>query len=364
MSFISSINAPSEDALQSLLARAYLLEGYEIKIVKAGRVNLTYSLSKDGAESYILQKLSPFLVYSPLRAENWSRVALTLKDSSVGCPHIIPDQNQSLLSQDPKDGAFWRLSSFLPGRPPLSDSPLEAQAAGETLARVHLLLNRPKPMDLLPIEDPIDFELTNQNLSLSSDFELIKNRYRGHPNLPQLLKLIERGQQMAAWLPTKPPFVRIFRARDLVIHKDCKSENFLLGADKPSLLDWDTAGYGDPLIDLGELCRSLALQPQKPFLKVELAAAVVNGYRRRGAFTALGIEPSDFSLIAAALRGLCLNLARRYLIDSLAEVYFRWDEEHYPSLFEQNLSRAEHNLDLVEELLEREIELIKALGKI
>jgi hypothetical protein len=46
------------------------------------------------------------------------------------------------------------------------------------------------------------------------------------------------------------------------------------------------------------------------------------------------------------------------LADALAEAYFLWDSENYPSLYEQNRRRGAALLDLTDRLLEREMELI------
>jgi hypothetical protein len=82
-------------------------------------------------------------------------------------------------------------------------------------------------------------------------------------------------------------------------------------------------------------------------------AAVVEGYAETG----LPLDPGEVRLLPPVLRGLTLNLARRYLTDALAEVYFQWDSQAYPSLYEQNLAKAQKLLDLAEAVLEREMPL-------
>jgi hypothetical protein len=82
-------------------------------------------------------------------------------------------------------------------------------------------------------------------------------------------------------------------------------------------------------------------------------AAVLEGYAETGLF----LSPQDVRLLPAVLRGISLTLARRYLTDALAEVFFRWDSENYPSLYIQNKTRAESMLALVENLLAQEMRL-------
>jgi Ser/Thr protein kinase RdoA (MazF antagonist) len=168
---------------------------------------------------------------------------------------------------------------------------------------------------------------------------------------------------MAGWLPSRPSFVRVFAARDLAVHRDPKRENFLLDPELPTaIIDLDTVGFGDYLLDLGEMCRSMAAgappgaEPGPgPMFDAAVAGALLEAYRQAGP----PLPPSDWALLPAVVRAIAVNLARRYLTDALAEVYFQWDREHYPSLNLQNLTRGQRCLDLAEELLDREVELAK-----
>jgi hypothetical protein len=56
-----------------------------------------------------------------------------------------------------------------------------------------------------------------------------------------------------------------------------------------------------------------------------------------------------------------LNLARRYLTDALAEVYFRWNPRKFASLYHQNMDRATSMLRLADYLLDHEIALTELL---
>jgi Ser/Thr protein kinase RdoA (MazF antagonist) len=253
---------------------------------------------------------------------------------------------------------YWRLTGFLPGRPPQKDSLEEAGSSARAMGLCHVALNVPKPIELI---NPIDSSLlTNQMRCQPDDFTNLFKYYRGHPNLESLTDPIRRGEKAAQELPTRPSFIRAFAARDLVIHKDCKADNFLFDSGSISIIDWDTVGYGDPLLDLGEMCRSWAVSQAAPYFKADFALAIVNGYRQSG----LALRSEDYQLLPAVIRGLTINLARRYLTDALAETYFKWDQKAYPSLYEQNKSRGERMLDLAEELLERDMELVNLLSSI
>jgi len=166
--------------------------------------------------------------------------------------------------------------------------------------------------------------------------------------------------EAAARLPLFPGFINVFNHHDVVIHGDPKADNFLFsGAGQAiCLLDWDTASYGHVLVDVAEMLRSWGSSddPDHP-LDWDRLAAVAEGYAQTG----LSLAETDLEILPPVLRAITLNLCRRYLTDALAEVYFRWDRQKFPSLHRQNLTRAAAMLDLAEYLLDHEISLAAAL---
>jgi Ser/Thr protein kinase RdoA (MazF antagonist) len=344
--------------------RAILSQGFDlpgisevtIKKIESGRVNETYLVSSGNCERYILQKLNGFFGSAEMIGENWHSVGQALNGVKVGFPKLTRSKLTGWLYHTVDDSSVWRLTDFLPGRPPDKMSPEEAGLCAQTLGLCHKALNIPRPVELKPsldnLEVPVEF--TNQKLCTPTDFEIILAQYRGHPHLASLISDIKRGIYAVQQLPARPTYLRVFVARDLVIHRDCKAANFLIAQEMISLIDWDTVGYGDPLLDIGEMCRSWAVSPVAPFYKAELATAVIEGYRQTG----LNLSRAEYQLLPAVVRGLALNLARRYLTDALAEVYFKLETDTYTSLYQQNMLRGRHMLDLAEELLEREIELM------
>jgi Ser/Thr protein kinase RdoA (MazF antagonist) len=340
------------DVPGQVLSRAYGLEAVEIRSLTDGRINQTFLAATADGRRYALQRLNPFFEASEALGLNWRRVAEALAPSAVLCPTIVAARDGGWLASEA--GGVWRLTTFLAGQAP-SASPDDARAAGLALARCHAALNRPKPLELEPL--PGHWEFTNQRLSRPADFELLTARYRGHPRLPQAAAELARGARAAGLLPGLPAFQRVFYARDLVVHLDAKRANFLHDGDQWAVIDWDTVGYGDPLLDLGEICRSFAFDQQKRRFDASTACAAVDGYRNGG----FELEREQGRLLPTVVRGLAVNLARRYLTDALAEVYFKLDESRFSSLFEQNLDRAKLHLDLAEELHAREMELVNKL---
>ncbi|MDR2725960.1 MAG: phosphotransferase, partial [Candidatus Adiutrix sp.] len=141
-----------------------------------------------------------------------------------------------------------------------------------------------------------------------------------------------------------------------VIHGDPKAENFLQDETGTirTVLDWDTAGLGHFLADVGEMLRSFggAAETEDDWAA---AAAVVEGYAETG----LDLGEADAALLPAVWRALALNLSRRYLTDALAEAYFLLDSRRYSCLYDQNRQRGAELLALADRLLDREMDLVE-----
>jgi Ser/Thr protein kinase RdoA (MazF antagonist) len=343
------------ETVREVAEKGYGLSVESIVPLKVGRVNESFKVVA-GGEAYCLQRLNDFFDGYPALGVNWVKAQKALLGADIPFPTIAPDLTGRLL-------CYWegtyRLTHWLAGRTPEPGQKEETELAGLTLGRCHQALNSPQPLvDLEPL--PRGWEFTNQRLPGPEDFDDIFVNYRRHPHLGQLSGLIGRASQATRALPRRPAFTRVFLSRDLVIHADPKRENFLLQGQQMALIDWDTIGYGDPILDLGELCRSFAVIKPDPAFQLDLAVAAARGYAAAG--LALGTRIP--LLLPAVIRALALSLARRYLIDALAEVYFSWDQERFDSLFEQNRRRASDLLDLAEELLEREMEMTRALESV
>jgi Ser/Thr protein kinase RdoA (MazF antagonist) len=343
----------TEERAASVLAGNWGIAASSLEHVRSGRVNQTFLACREGGGTLVLQLLNPDFLASPALGENWDRVSRRLAGLGLACPAPVPDLRGNLLSEGPGWGEVWRLTTFVEGsRPELS-----AEAAGRAarcLGACHAALNRPRPVDLIPLPRG---DFTNQRLPSPSDFLDFETLYRHHPNLSRLEAPLARGAEEARLLPGSPAFQRVFLLKDLAVHLDPKRDNFLADGERYALIDWDTVSYGDPLLDLGELCRSFASSPAPPRFDAGTMREALSGYRETG----LDLGDRHFALLPAAVRGISINLARRYLADALLETHFVWDRENYPSLFEQNVSRAAVLLDLAEELREREYELMRLI---
>ncbi|MDR0882021.1 MAG: phosphotransferase [Candidatus Adiutrix sp.] len=334
------------------------LPAASLEHLPGGRVNETFLVTAAGSR-FILQRLNDFFQGDEALGLNWRLVQEAI-ESRVGSrktlmPPIFPDKEGRFLASGPHLPGHWRLTGFLEGRPAPRTRP-SARAAARLLGSLHCCLNTPAPLPLRPLPEG---EFTNQRLTRPEDFEALTTTYRRHPHLREVRALIAAGAEAARQLPFCPNYLAVFSLHDVVTHGDPKADNFLAapsGEEARALLDWDSVGYGHVLVDLAEMLRSWGPQPRAgdPAVAFGNLAAVVEGYAETG----LELTSGELAVLPPVLRGLILNLARRYLTDALAEVYFKWDRQAYPSLYLQNRARAETLLALADYLWHREITLI------
>lgn len=351
---------PIEEAATA--AREFFgLPSPQLSPLEGGRVNESFLVDSRGCR-FVLQRLNSFFRGDAALGLNWQLVYQAVSERSgqtePPLPPIFPDLEGRYLASGPQVAGFWRLTGYQTGRP-AEKSAGQARLAARLLGFFHRHLNLPAPVELEPLPEG---DFTNQRLTRPEDFEDLADQYCGHPHLEEIRPLIETCAEAAWHLPTFPGFVNIFNLRDVIIHGDPKVDNFLVspGGGSGVLLDWDSVGYGHLLIDLAEMLRSWGwLNPaEASAVNTDNLAAVIEGYSETG----LELGPTDLELLPPILRAIALNLGRRYLTDALAEVYFKWDSRHYPSLYQQNQARAESMLNLAAHLLDREFQLIDLLA--
>ena len=320
------------------------------RALAGGRINRTFQV-ESGGRTFILQRLSQFFKNHEALGLNWRRIVLALAERAALplAPPIFPDLSGRFLALPPGQGEAWRLTGFIKG-PPVPKDEAGALAAGRAMGLLHRALNEPAPLPLLPLPEG---EFNNRRLATAQELTLWPARYRGHPNQPAILALWEKMTQAVLALPLRPGFLDVFRLREVVIHGDPKADHFLrdeFGAVR-AVLDWDTAGLGHFLADVGEMLRSFGAGAEP---EAGRAAAVVEGYAETGFILA----EADVDILPAVWRALTLNLCRRSLADALAESYFLWDQRAYPSLFDQNRLRGIALLAQAERLLDHEAAII------
>jgi Ser/Thr protein kinase RdoA (MazF antagonist) len=324
-----------------VLADGYDLPGpMVIARLPQGRVNITYKVAAGGRQ-YILQRLHPVFGDDGAVVENTRRVADRLVERGMAAPQVLPGRNGRPYVEN--DG-FWRLAVYLEGAPAGDRTPETAAAAAGFLGRFHRLLAHNAP-ELTPLP-PADY-------NHEGPFPLVRWRallqeHQADPEYESTRPLIARGLALAEKLPDPPLKTRS------IVHGDPKMDNFLFDADNQpmALIDLDTVRCGAVLWELADGLRSWAAKRRgdvvvgfDPAVHDQATAA----YRRAG----LTLTEAEWAALPAAVAAVALNLAWRFLADVFKRSYFVWDQEHYPSLAEQNRRRGAGMILMAEELAAR-----------
>jgi len=71
----------------------------------------------------------------------------------------------------------------------------------------------------------------------------------------------------------------------VILHGDLLGQNILLGpGDRPTVIDWEYARYGDPAYDLAIVTRGV----KRPFQVVDGLARLIDAYQRYGGSEVMG----------------------------------------------------------------------------
>lgn len=325
-------------------------------LLEGGQINRSYLLIDQGGRLYVLQRLNDFLAPEFIEEHNFALAAEALAQHNLPAPLVLKTQTGQWLARmgEKSSEEWWRLLVGLEGAPPKARSLKAAAGAAKMLGRCHRALNEPRPLTLWPQSKN---ELTNHYLCCSEDFSKLLKTYEGHPHLPEVSPFLAAGSELAYNNSRHDQFKMLFKLRHLIIHGDPKLDNFLSDehGEIQALIDWDTVSYGHGLLDLADGLRSWAAIPLAEsdgliVFRTDYFLAALKAYQQHG----LNFSAEELSLLPAAIRAISLNLARRYLTDSLAEVYFAWNPRLYPSLYVQNLQKGRAMLALSQYLWKNE----------
>jgi hypothetical protein len=354
------------------IARQFAFPG-EILFVReygSGNVNDTYlvrvAAGRDERD-FILQRLNPRVFPEPQRIMHNLRVlddhirpklqAGTNPDWEL--PAIIPARSGGDYCRD-RDGAFWRVQTFIDGTETFAaiQSEVRAEEAGRALGFFHALIHD-LPAHLLYDTLP-GFHVTPGYLA---EYEALAAS-SPRPDLSEealfCRRFIAERKETAAVLEAA-------RARGVLrpcpIHGDPKPANILFAKDTGravSLIDLDTVKPGLRHYDIGDCLRSCCnpagedADPAGVSFNLAYCAAVLRRYLPQ---VAPFFSAADYRYIYDAVRIIAFELGLRFFSDHLAgDIYFRIK---WPG---QNLHRARVQFALCQSIEAQEREIRKIVG--
>lgn len=307
-----------------------------IERLPQGRVNQTFLLRTDSGK-FILQRLHPVFGRDGRVVENAAALTECLAAAGLPTSRVKPTLSGALWAEA---RGVWRLTTWLPGRPGRQDPEAGSEAA-RFLGLFHQALAR-TPLRLKPLPQA---DHNRDGPAPAAAWGELMERYRQDPGFGRAGVFLSRGRELAGRLPLIGPVTRA------VLHGDPKLDNFLFdeGGRAAGLIDLDSARTGFLIWELADFLRSWAgvRQPNDEMrLAKEIFLAALRSYQTHG----LALTEGEWRALPAATRAMALDLARRYLTDYFEESYFAWDQDHYPSLAEQNLKRGAGLIKMAEEM--------------
>ncbi len=301
-------------------------EGTEdISQISGGIVNATFVVVSQGKKS-ILQRLNS--IYSKEMVEDYDVVARHL--IRLGWEVAKPRRavNEEVISLD-LEGELWRSFEYIESDGTIESSREANLELSSILGRIHKDLGK---LSYVP-------KFSIPNFHNTDHFARELNGLLGKFN-------DDKGIQLANAL------LKAFReeyfemGRKQLIHGDPKLANALFRGYKPfTLIDWDTLMVASPLVDLGDMLRSvIKTQLERgDSYDAELVDELINTYLRNSGRSE---SYSDFRAKAiASAKLLSIELSMRYLIDSIKCELFDWDDTLFSSQKEHNFHRANLQYD-------------------
>lgn len=276
------------DAFTALLARRYGAQEIALRPLVQGDGKSLYKVEQTDRPAWLLRAAPPLASAIAFRQD--AQVLALLERHAYPAPRVVPTLDGATVTECMQRPII--VTSFIEGEP-THYSPPDLCQLGEALGRLHAL----------PSSDP-----TNEG--------------SGTPTAVPPARMLPRAEIAAAqsWLEEVRDLVpRTYRARHdrltaacrdldlledlptVLIHNDCHPGNSLRTPDgRVLLIDWEGAGRGAAVIDVGFLlvsCEITAFRPNRLPLDPRRMAAVVDGYCQHHRLT-----PRELDRLPGAIR--------------------------------------------------------------
>jgi Ser/Thr protein kinase RdoA (MazF antagonist) len=201
-------------------------------------------------------------------------------------------------SYDPANAIL--IFEFLPDDTPLLTAPARllpetGRAAGRAMARFHADMRLPELAAMFPVEPPTYFAMSRWSVEGMED---------ATDGQRELVRLVQRHRDFG---PALASLAADWRA-ETTMHGDWKVDNCLLASGGASLhvIDWELAGWGDPVWDVATLLESwwcLWLQDaeENPLEQIQpVLRAFLDAYIEESGIEESGVERAQFQQRAMA----------------------------------------------------------------
>ena len=326
----SSVAGPASREVAARAARAFPIdEPLELERVPQGLMHVTWRV-RSSRGGFALQALHPSMAGDAAVADH-AAVSAHLAAADFPAPRLVPTRGGATVSRS--DGAVWRCSTWLDGRPGARlASPDEAYRAARLLGEFHRTtadLDRSFGGGVRLHDPPAHAQRLREVLQrATADPTLARWHAAVLESANHALASLAR-LALPAGLPER------------VIHGDPKVSNVVFddAGQAVGLLDLDGCTRATVLHDLGDAVRSWSdagAQAGPARFREDVAEALFEGWFTAG----VALSPEERSALPQAPALIAWELAARFLRDVLENGYFAWDPARFPGRREQNLARA------------------------
>lgn len=293
----------------------------EVQLLATGKVNTTHLVTDSSGEKLIIQRMAPSS--TPEAAEDFAVVSDHMRSKGWETATPIRGAGDSLTPSD-DSGSLWRAYQYIPSdetEPPRS--PANFLQFAQLIGSLHYDLAE---LDYTPQSTIPHFH------DFPHYFRLLQERLDIMQPVDQVLgyMALEHGERLTGITGTPQ-----------LIHGDPKLTNALYrGGQAFTFIDWDTLMQGSPMLDVGDMLRSMMgrMYDENPNTTAKSLVPIAKSYHTQ-------VQPeTDADMfvdeVIHATRLLSLGLAVRYLIDTVDGSYFQWDPNRYPDSSSHNRHRA------------------------
>jgi Ser/Thr protein kinase RdoA (MazF antagonist) len=312
-------------------AAAAVAWGWEASAIAphaGGLINATFVVRVAGAPAFALQRLHP--IFAAEVNDDIDAVTAHVAARGLVTPRLVRARDgRACVVQD---GRVWRALTWIDGTTVHAvPDPAWAESAGALVGRFHRAV-----ADLA-----YDYKFARAGVhDTAAHLAKLRARATGDGEVAELGRAI---LAVAAELPE----LRATERRH--VHGDLKISNVIFGAPGQalSLVDLDTLGRGTLAFELGDALRSWCNPRGEDAGDVRfdraIFAAAVRGFRAVADDIA---SEREREAVAIGLETVCVELAARFCVDAVDDVYFGWDASRFRSRREHNVVRARGQLAL------------------
>ncbi|MBY6036915.1 phosphotransferase [Fictibacillus nanhaiensis] len=248
--------------------RSHLGELVNTDLISGGLLHRMYAVETTKGK-YAIKLLNPQIMLRPTAMRNYinsEKIANCLSDIIPAIPAKIINGN--FLKK--VDNQFYLVFDWMEGESlkPNQISNVHCGKIGAILAKIH----KAECSELSIVNDKFDFsQSTNWNYYLE----------KGKENRSEWVELLhENLNNLKEWNLTAIRASEFLSSNMVISHRDLDTKNVMWNLDNPVLIDWEAAGYINPMQDLIETAIYWSKNEEGDIDKQKFFS-FINGYKKR-----------------------------------------------------------------------------------